>query len=124
MSTFAVPDATAAAPFRLRFPAGFWWVTEHGAAVAGRVAEDGRAHDAERIDFLPQHLMAARRALDDGVDLRGYFVWSLLDNVEWAYGYAKRFAITRVDHDTQIRTLKDSAPWYAGVLAAGGITRP
>jgi len=62
-------------------------------------------------------------ALADGVDLRGYFVWSRLDNVEWAYGYGKRFGIVHVDHATQVRTLKDSALRYRDLIAGGGVLR-
>jgi beta-glucosidase len=98
------------------------YVTENGAAYPDRV-EDGRVHDPDRIDYLHSHLAAAHDALSAGVDLRGYFVWSLLDNFEWAYGYAKRFGIVHVDYATQVRTLKDSALWYRGVIAAGGISR-
>jgi beta-glucosidase len=65
-------------------------------------------------------LRAAHRAIADGVDLRGYFVWSLLDNFEWAFGYSKRFGIVRVDYDTQERTVKDSARWYAQVVRDSG----
>jgi beta-glucosidase len=96
------------------------YITENGAAFPDQVAEDGRVHDPERIDYLHQHLMAAHRAMADGVDLRGYFAWSLLDNFEWAYGYAKRFGLIHVDYDTQTRTPKDSALWYRDVIAANG----
>jgi beta-glucosidase len=99
------------------------YVTENGAAFPDQVADNGRVHDPERIDFLREHLIAAHGALADGVDLRGYFVWSLLDNFEWAYGYGKRFGIVHVDYDSQIRTLKDSALWYRDLIAGGGILR-
>jgi beta-glucosidase len=99
------------------------YVTENGAAFPDRVSGDGRVHDAERIDYLRGHLTAAHEALTHGVDLRGYFVWSLLDNFEWAFGYAKRFGLVHVDYRTQIRTPKDSALWYRDVIAAGGIGR-
>jgi beta-glucosidase len=88
------------------------------------VAEDGQVHDAARIDYLHRHLDAVARAVEDGADVRGYFVWSLLDNFEWAYGYAKRFGIVRVDYDTQVRTPKDSARWYARVAATGELPEP
>ncbi|MGN6324324.1 GH1 family beta-glucosidase [Pseudolysinimonas sp.] len=87
-------------------------VTENGAAFPDRV-EDGAVHDADRIDYLHRHLAACRRAMDRGVDLRGYFVWSFLDNFEWAWGYSKRFGIVRVDYATQERLPKDSARWFA-----------
>jgi beta-glucosidase len=99
------------------------FITENGAAFPDRVAADGAVHDADRIDFLHRHFVAAHEALSDGVDLRGYFVWSLLDNFEWVHGYSKRFGLVHVDHDTRARTLKDSAHWYRGVIAAGGVSR-
>lgn len=80
-----------------------------------------RVHDAERVDFLRRHLGAILDAQDAGVDVRGYFYWSLLDNFEWAWGYDKRFGIIHVDYDTQERTLKDSALEYRRVIAARAI---
>ncbi len=69
--------------------------------------------DADRIDYLRRHLTAVHRALAQGVDLRGYQVWSFLDNFEWGYGYSKRFGIVRVDYETLERLPKNSAHWYA-----------
>ncbi|WP_370688352.1 family 1 glycosylhydrolase [Cryobacterium sp. SO1] len=66
-------------------------------------------HDDNPVDYLRRHVTAAHRAIQNGVDLRGYFVWSLRDNFEWAYGFSQRFGIVRVDYQTQERTLKDSA---------------
>jgi beta-glucosidase len=97
------------------------FVAENGAAYPDRVGPDGRVVDPERIGYLRSHLAAAHEALSAGVDLRGYFVWSLLDNFEWAEGYAKRFGIVHVDYETQVRTWKESAHWYRGVIAAGGL---
>lgn len=94
-------------------------VTENGAAFADEVADDGSVPDPERLDYLRRHFTAAHRAMSQGVELRGYFVWSLLDNFEWGYGYAKRFGIVRVDFDTLQRTLKDSAKWYRRLAATG-----
>jgi beta-glucosidase len=92
-------------------------ITENGSAWDDdAVSEDGRVHDPERVDYLLDHLDAAEQAIAQGCDLRGYFVWSLLDNFEWAYGYSKRFGVVHVDYDTQQRTLKDSALAYAEVL--------
>jgi beta-glucosidase len=99
------------------------YVTENGAAYPDVVSADGRVHDPDRIDYVHRHLVAAHEALTAGADLRGYFLWSLLDNFEWAYGYAKRFGIIHVDYDTCVRTPKDSAHWYRGVIAAGGVSR-
>jgi beta-glucosidase len=67
------------------------------------------------------HLAAVHDAIEAGVDVRGYFLWSLMDNFEWAFGYSKRFGIVRVDYPTGERTVKDSARWYRDVIAAGGI---
>jgi beta-glucosidase len=97
------------------------YVTENGAAYDDvAVTEDGevRVHDDERVEFLRAHLGATLDAVDAGVDVRGYFYWSLLDNFEWAWGYEKRFGIVRVDYDTQERSLKDSARDYRRIIAA------
>jgi beta-glucosidase len=96
------------------------FVTENGAAYPDRVDPDGRVRDADRIAYLRVHLAAAHEALSAGVDLRGYFVWSLLDNFEWAMGYGKRFGLVHVDYHTQRRTWKDSARWYRDVIRANG----
>ncbi|MGE5226796.1 MAG: GH1 family beta-glucosidase [Planctomycetaceae bacterium] len=93
------------------------YVTENGAAFQDTVSSDGAVHDERRIAYLRDHLLAAHRAIGDGVPLRGYFVWSLMDNFEWAQGYAKRFGIVRVDHETLERTVKDSGRWYRDVIA-------
>jgi beta-glucosidase len=98
-------------------------VTENGAAFADQVGVDGQVSDPHRISYLHTHLVAAHEALSAGVDLRGYFVWSLLDNFEWALGYGKRFGLIHVDYETQARTVKDSAHWYGRVIAAGGVPR-
>lgn len=103
-------------------PAGtVLYMTENGAAYDDiAVVEDGetRVHDADRTEFLRLHLGAVLDAAEAGVDVRGYFYWSLFDNYEWAWGYDKRFGIVRVDYDTQERTLKDSAREYARIIAA------
>ncbi len=91
------------------------YVMENGAAFKDRVT-DGRVHDAERTDYIARHIAAVAAALQQGVPMAGYMVWSLLDNFEWASGYAKRFGIVHVDYTTQQRTLKDSARWYADFL--------
>ena len=93
-------------------------ITENGATFEEEADVDGRVHDARRIGYLRDHLAAAKAAMDAGADLRGYFVWSLMDNFEWARGYSKRFGIVRVDYRTQRRTWKDSAHWYRRVIAA------
>jgi beta-glucosidase len=89
------------------------YVTENGACYDDTVAPDGVVHDDERIAYLREHLAAAQRALAAGVNLRGYFVWSLLDNFEWAEGFRRRFGIIRVDFADQTRTPKASYQWLA-----------
>ncbi|WP_432073650.1 GH1 family beta-glucosidase [Streptomyces wuyuanensis] len=95
-------------------------ITENGAAYPDKPGDDGAVHDPERIRYLHGHLSAVHRAMADGADVRGYFLWSLLDNFEWAYGYGKRFGAVYVDYDTQTRTPKSSARWY-GELARTGV---
>ncbi|BDZ45459.1 glycoside hydrolase family 1 protein [Naasia aerilata] len=92
------------------------YVTENGAAYDDEVAADGGVHDSDRTAYLLAHLGAVADALEEGADVRGYFVWSLLDNFEWAWGYGKRFGIVRVDYQTQLRTPKDSALEYARII--------
>lgn len=98
-------------------------VTENGAAYDDYADPEGQVHDPERVAYLDAHLTAVHRAIEDGVDVRGYFLWSLLDNFEWSYGYSKRFGIVHVDFASQRRTVKDSARWYAEVIARGGLAR-
>jgi len=97
------------------------YVHENGAAFADVVGDDGRVHDEERRRYIEDHLAACLDAVDAGVDLRGYMVWSLFDNFEWAEGYTQRFGIVHVDFDTQRRTPKDSALWYAEVVRTGTV---
>jgi beta-glucosidase len=92
-------------------------VTENGAAYPDVVAADGSVHDNDRVDYLKTHIQAISDAIDAGVDIKGYFVWSLLDNFEWAWGYSRRFGIVRVDYETLQRTVKDSGRWYQEFLA-------
>ena len=98
-------------------------ITENGMANDDRV-EDGHVHDQQRIDFLQQYLSEYRRAIAGGVPALGYFLWSILDNFEWAEGYSKRFGLIHVDYASQKRTLKDSAYWYRQVIAANGENLP
>jgi beta-glucosidase len=97
------------------------YVTENGAAFADYVDPAGEVKDPERVDFLASHLQAAHSAIAQGVDLRGYFCWSLIDNFEWAAGYSQRFGIVWVDFKTQERIPKTSAKWYAGVAERNGV---
>jgi beta-glucosidase len=92
------------------------YITENGCSFDDVVAEDGRVHDQERIDFLESHLVAVREAMDAGVDVRGYFVWSLMDNFEWSKGYQPRFGLVHIDYETQRRTPKDSFGWYRKLI--------
>ncbi|GAA0805383.1 GH1 family beta-glucosidase [Spirilliplanes yamanashiensis] len=96
-------------------------ITENGAAYPDGPGPDGRVADTERIAYLDGHLRACHDAIAQGVDLRGYHVWSLLDNYEWAEGYRKRFGIVHVDYRTQERTPKDSALWFRDVIARNGL---
>jgi beta-glucosidase len=95
-------------------------ITENGAAFDDPPPENGTLGDPQRVDYLRRHLRAARQALDQGVDLRGYFAWSLFDNFEWAYGYGKRFGLVHVDFATQRRTPKQSAHFYSEVIRTRG----
>jgi beta-glucosidase len=96
------------------------YITENGMSGADWVSLDGKVHDPQRIDFLQRYLKELRRACAEGVDVRGYFAWSFLDNFEWAEGYRERFGMVHVDFATQKRTPKDSALWYRDVIASNG----
>ncbi len=100
------------------------YVTENGAAYPDVVAADGAVHDEDRIAYLQQHLAAVHQAVEDGARVRGYYLWSLLDNFEWAYGFSKRFGIVHVDYATQQRTVKDSGRWYAQVAGRNALEVP
>ena len=99
------------------------YLTENGAAYDDEPDAEGFVDDQDRLTFIDLHLRATHAAMEQGVDVRGYFAWSLLDNFEWAYGYRQRFGLVRVDFDTQRRTPKASARWYAGV-ARSGVVEP
>ncbi len=96
------------------------YVTENGASYGDGPNGAGSVHDERRTAYLQSHFAAAQRALQAGVPLAGYFVWSLMDNFEWALGYSQRFGIIWVDFQTQERLLKDSALWYKSVIAQNG----
>ncbi len=103
-------------------PAGVTlYVTENGAAYADVVAPDGSVDDGERAEFLRLHLDAILDAVDQGVNVKGYFYWSLMDNFEWAWGYDKRFGLVRVDYETQERTVKSSGRLYESIIAARSV---
>lgn len=96
------------------------YITENGIANLDLVSADGKVHDPQRIEFLRRYFTCLKQACRDGVDIRGYFHWSLLDNFEWAEGYQKRFGLVYVDYSTGNRILKDSALWYRDIIATNG----
>jgi beta-glucosidase len=97
------------------------YVTENGRAVHDYIDPEGGVDDEERISYLDSHFRAAHEAMERGVDLRGYMVWSFLDNFEWAEGYSKRFGLVFVEYGTQQRIPKSSARWYSGVIKRNGL---
>ena len=96
------------------------YITENGAAYDDPVT-DGAVHDDRRIDYLDSHIRAVHAAIEEGVDVRGYFAWSLMDNFEWAFGYAMRFGLVHIDYDTLTRIPKDSAYWYRDAIRRNGL---
>jgi beta-glucosidase len=96
------------------------YITENGVALEDVAEPNGGVNDVRRVQYLNSHLRAAREAIGTGVDLRGYFVWSLLDNFEWQSGFSKRFGIVRVDFETQQRVPKASARFYSDVVRTNG----
>lgn len=98
------------------------FITENGAAFPDTVSEDGQVHDDARAKYISDHLAAVSAAIAEGADVRGYFVWSLLDNFEWSYGYDQRFGVVRADADGP-RILKDSAKLYAGIIGGAKASR-
>jgi beta-glucosidase len=101
------------------FPA--YYVTENGMACADHVGADGQVFDSRRVAYLRDHFIQAARAIAEGVPLRGYFVWSLVDNFEWSFGFSKRFGLVYTDYTTQQRTPKASARWYSRVIAENAV---
>lgn len=97
------------------------YITENGAAFEDEITPNGTVNDFQRVEYLRGHLQAARRAIEAGVNLRGYFLWSLLDNFEWQCGYSKRFGIVRVDFENQRRIPKASARFYSDVIRTNGL---
>ena len=96
-------------------------ITENGAAYDDEPDENGEVKDQRRVDYLEQHLAAAARAIEKGAPLKSYFAWSLMDNFEWAEGYAKRFGLIHVDFKTLKRTLKNSAKAYSRIIASNSV---
>jgi beta-glucosidase len=117
-----VPDALREwlIMFRARYRAALppIVITESGCSYNMGPDEHGVVDDQPRIDYLHAHLTAVAEAVERGVDVRGYYCWSLLDNFEWAEGYTQRFGLVHVDYETQKRTPKRSFQWYADVIAA------
>jgi len=97
-------------------------VTENGASYADGPDENGRVHDQRRIDYLQTHIYQIWLAIQAGIPVNGYLVWSLMDNFEWARGYSQRFGMIHVDYKTQKRTIKDSAQWYRDVIKRIGLS--
>ncbi|MFN8446173.1 MAG: GH1 family beta-glucosidase [Caldilineaceae bacterium] len=102
------------------YPVRKLYVTENGCSYLDGPDANGKVNDQRRIDYLRSHFLASRQAIDNGVPLAGYFVWSLMDNFEWAKGYQQRFGVVWVDYATQQRIPKASALWYKDVIAANG----
>ncbi|WP_029067413.1 family 1 glycosylhydrolase [Lachnobacterium bovis] len=96
------------------------YITENGMACHDSISADGKVHDPNRITFLDSYISAMQQASDDGADVRGYFLWSILDNFEWANGFDERFGIVYVDYRNQKRIIKDSAFWYKNVIESNG----
>lgn len=96
------------------------YITENGISCHDRISLDGKVHDPSRIDFLQRYLRELKRAAADGVDIRGYFQWSLMDNFEWNFGYSERFGLIYIDYQTQKRIWKDSAYWYRDFIGKNG----
>ena len=94
------------------------YITENGAAFDDKVTEDNKIHDIDRINFIKIHLQVMQKFIEEGGNLRGYYLWSFIDNFEWACGYSKRFGMVYVNYDTQERIMKDSAIWYKKVIKA------
>ena len=99
---------------------GFMYVTENGTPLPDTVGPDGAVHDPVRTRYIARHAAAVRQAVTDGADVRGYFLWSFLDNFEWGFGFTKRFGMTWVDYETQKRVVKDSGRWYGKTARENG----
>ena len=96
-------------------------ITENSVSNMDWIHQDGKVHDPQRIDFMQQYIYQVNQAISDGVDVRGYFAWSLMDNFEWTFGYRQRFGLIYVDYPSQKRVLKDSANWYKRVIEKNGL---
>ncbi|MDC7224770.1 MAG: GH1 family beta-glucosidase [Spirochaetales bacterium] len=92
------------------------FIAENGMAAPDKVEKDGSVQDGDRVEYLRTHLRMCQQAIEAGVNLKGYYLWSLMDNFEWAYGYSKRFGIIHIDYETQKRTVKESGRYYSQVI--------
>jgi beta-glucosidase len=123
-----VPDALREwlIMFRARYRAALppIVITESGCSFDDAPDEHGVVDDQRRIDYLEAHVQAVATAVQRGVDVRGYYCWSLLDNFEWAEGYTQRFGLVHVDYETQARTPKKSFDWYRELIASQGQPEP
>lgn len=99
------------------------YITENGAAYEDKVEDDGSIQDEDRRKYVEDHLHATKKAIDDGANVKGYYLWSLMDNFEWRFGYSKRFGIVHVDYETQKRTPKKTANWYKEVIKNNGLSK-
>ena len=97
------------------------YITENGAAFPDELNKEGRVEDPRRINFLRAYLLECWKALEEGVPLKGFYVWTLMDNFEWTYGYSKRFGLVFTDYPTRERFLKNSAYWYKEVISRNGL---
>jgi beta-glucosidase len=97
------------------------YVTENGTAVPDKPEKNGFVNDQSRIKYFKEHLLAVHAAVEQGVDVRGYYAWSLMDNFEWLYGYRPRFGLVRVDYDNMKRIPKQSALWYSDVIKRNAV---
>ena len=97
------------------------YITENGTSSDDQVTPDGKIHDLDRVMYLRNYLAQLQRATAEGVPVKGYFLWSLMDNFEWVFGYGQRFGIYHVDFKTQVRTAKLSASFYRNVIARNAI---
>ena len=123
-TSFGLPVVPESLYWATKFYAGRYKlpiiISENGMSNSDAPGSDGAVHDPQRISFLQHYLHELKRACTEGIDVRGYFLWSLMDNFEWAAGYRERFGIVYVDYLTQKRIAKDSASWYRQVIAANG----
>ena len=97
------------------------YVTENGADYPDQIGPSGRVEDGDRIAYLRDHMLAARKAIDEGCNVKGWMVWTLLDNFEWAEGYRRHFGLVQVDRKTMQRTPKASYDWYTKVIRRNGV---